>query len=85
MNFVRKLVNSNIFSGIIDIPKSMRNRKVEVIIKPVDDEPDKNNNIAKIIKLRGALSKYKKLDLIDEENNAWSLAVVEKKDEDNRR
>lgn len=84
MNFVRKLVNSNIFSGIIDIPQSMKNRKVEVIIKPVDDEADKNNNTANIIKLRGALSKYKKLDLIDEENRAWSIAVVEKH-EDNRR
>ena len=66
MNFVRKLVNSSIFSGIIDIPQSMNNRKVEVIIKPVD-EADKDNT-TNIVKLRGALSKYKKTDLVDEEN-----------------
>ena len=73
---MRELVNSNIFSGIIDIPQSMNNRKVEVIIKPVD-EADKDS-ATNIVKLRGALSKYKKIDLIDEENMAWSMAVVEK-------
>jgi hypothetical protein len=33
MNFIRKITNSDVLADIIDIPKELRNRKVEIILQ----------------------------------------------------
>lgn len=75
MNFVRVVKNSNDLEKFIDIPKGLKNRKVEVIILPFTDKEDS----AKVEKksLRGALSKYKNRALQAQENDAWAKAVVD--------
>ena len=36
MNYLRKTVPSNIFDSIFDLPSTLRNTKVEVIILPIE-------------------------------------------------
>lgn len=74
MEFLRVIKDSDDISKIIDIPKGLRNRKLEVIIFPYEDIEDdvKKKN------LRGALSKYKNKELQAIEGEAWSKAVVKK-------
>ena len=75
MDFVRVVKNSDDLENFIDIPKGLKNRKVEVIILPFTDKED----LAKVEKksLRGALSKYKNEGLQAQESDAWSKAVVD--------
>ncbi len=74
MEFLRVVKDSDDLVKVIDIPKGLRNRKVEVIIFPYEDiEED-----IKRKSLRGALSKYKNEELQVMESEAWSKAVVEK-------
>ncbi|NLW23110.1 MAG: hypothetical protein GXY88_07655 [Tissierellia bacterium] len=75
MEFVRVIKDSEELAKIIDIPQGLRNRKVEVIILPYQEE---EYNKTKKKSLRGALSKYKNEKLQDRESEAWSRAVVEK-------
>ncbi len=76
MEFVRVVKNSDDLAKVIDMPKGLRNRKVEVIIFPYQDREE----VAEIERksLRGALSKYKNEALQAKESDAWSRAVVEK-------
>ncbi len=76
MDFVRVIKNSDDLEKFIDIPKGLKNRKVEVIILPFTDREDSAKVENKI--LRGALSKYKNEDLRVKESDAWSKAVVDK-------
>ena len=75
MDFVRVVKNCDDLENFIDIPKELKNRKVEVIILPFTDKED----LAKVEKksLRGALSKYKNEVLQAQESDAWSKAVVD--------
>ncbi|WP_060788822.1 hypothetical protein [Geobacillus zalihae] len=75
MDFVRVIKNSNDLEKFIDIPESLKNRKVEVIILPYADEENSEQSERK--SLRGALSKYKNEDLQAQESDAWSQAVVD--------
>lgn len=76
MEFLRVVKNSNDLAKVINIPKELINRKVEVIILPYDDKEELVNDKKKSI--RGALSKYKNVELQSQESEAWSRAVVEK-------
>ncbi len=73
MSYVRKVTNSDVLAKVIDIPKELRNRKVEIIILPYEnsDAPGKKN-------VRGALAKYKNEELQDKEDAVWANAAVEK-------
>lgn len=74
MEFLRVIKDSEDLSKVIDIPKGLRNKKLEVIIFPYEDiEKDTKKK-----SLRGALSKYKNEELRTIESGAWSKAVVEK-------
>ena len=73
MEFIRVIKDSDDLANVIDIPKGLRNRKVEVIIFPYGDVEDTESR-----SLRGVLDKYKNETLQDEESKAWSEAVVEK-------
>ncbi len=68
MEFVRKVVNGTDLINIVEIPKSLVNRKVELLILPID-EKIKTNKEKK--SLSGFLSKYANSDLIQKEENVW--------------
>ncbi len=76
MEFVRVVKNSDDLANIIDIPKGLRNRKVEVIILPYLDRTEIDKTKQK--SLRGVLSKYKNETLRDKESEAWPSAMVDK-------
>ena len=78
MNFVRKVANSNILASIIDIPESLRNKKVEILIFPYENVDSEANIDQKPKRARGLLEKYKNKELQDKENSAWPEAVVDK-------
>lgn len=81
LNFVRAIANSNELVNIVNIPSHLRDKKVEIIILPLEDKEDVSK---KTKSLRGVLSKYKDLKLIERESDAFREATVEKH-EDNRR
>ena len=75
MRFVRKIANSDVLAHVIDIPKELKDKLVEIIVLPyeyVDDQNDASKNA------RGMLEKYKKEKCQDKENEAWANAVGEK-------
>lgn len=82
MTFIRKVANSDILSNIKDIPDSLKNKKVEILIFPYEDmniegNKDKKRN-QKQKKVRGILEKYKNKELQKREKEAWAEAVMEK-------
>ena len=42
--FVRRTLQSNLLEGIIEIPNSLKNRLVEVIVLPVDSQKDREQS-----------------------------------------
>ena len=58
MNFVRKIISSSKLDNIIDIPESLKNRDVELIILPLEviDRTEKNDT--KFDSAKGNLRKY---------------------------
>ena len=68
MEFVRKIVNSMDLKDVVEIPNSLINKKVEVLIFPVDDI---SKNKKKKKSLSGILSKYADTKLIEKEENIW--------------
>ncbi len=76
MNFIRKVANSNILASVIDIPESLRNKKVEILIFPYEDM--EVNIDQKPKRARGLLKKYKNKELRDLEKEAWAKAAVDK-------
>ena len=76
MSFVRKITNSDVLADIIDLPKELKNKKVEIIILPYENT--NNSDILKKKSLRGALAKYKNEELREKENEAWPNATVGK-------
>jgi hypothetical protein len=78
MPFIRKIANSDVLSGIIDIPVSMKNKKVEILVFSLDDTAEEEPLKPKAKSARGVLSKYKNPELIDKESTAWEMAMGEK-------
>lgn len=78
MNFVRKVANSDILASIIDIPESLKNKKVEILILPIEDDSEEKQVLTHIAKARGSLKKYSNIDLIPEEENIWEKVMKEK-------
>ena len=74
MEFVRQVVDSNILDKL-DLPQSLRNRKVEIIILPIDTDSTYEKNVDDIA---GILSAYKNPDLIPYEKKAWADAMEDK-------
>lgn len=77
MDFVRKVVNSNVLADIIEIPEHLKNKKVEIIILPYDNVDNEDNfSVHKAKKARGLLQKYRNKELQSLEKIAWVKAVV---------
>jgi len=72
---VREVVNSNTLTSIFNIPATLRNRKVEVIIKLAADE----KKVKKLrVSLKGRLKRYANPDKRYMEKDAWAMSVGEK-------
>lgn len=77
MDFVRVVKNSDDLDNIIKLPKGLRNRKVEIIILPFNDQDMSSKDQQS---LRGVLSSYKNEALQSQEKEAWSRAAVDNYD-----
>jgi hypothetical protein len=75
MDYVIETIDSENLAGIIDLPVSLRNMKVEVTVKSISTETRSNpsNNSA-----YGCLHKFANSSKIEEEKGAWERAVLEK-------
>lgn len=78
MNFIRKVTNSDALKHIVDLPESLRNQDVELIILPIGDPNPHKTQPESTPTARGALKQYANLDLIQFEQNAWEKGVQEK-------
>jgi hypothetical protein len=75
MEYLRETIDSSSLTGIFNLPVSLRNRNVEVIILPAEKD-EKEGRRRK--SARGCLSKYANPEFIPEEKGAWAKAVEEK-------
>ncbi len=73
MEIIKRVTNSNILSDIFDLPDNMKNRKVIVTLVPYAKKND-----SELKDLKGVLSKYKNIELIEKEKNAWADSVVDR-------
>jgi hypothetical protein len=77
MDFIRKVTHSDALKHIVDLPESLRNQEVELIILPIGD-PFPSKQAALYPTARGALKQYANVDLIQYEQDAWEKSVQEK-------
>ena len=77
MEFVRDVIDSSLLDKI-NLPKSLKNKKVEIIILPLYDSEDKKVKESSLDNVIGILSKYKNPGLISLEKKAWAEAMVDK-------
>ena len=73
VEFLRVIKDGVELAKVIDLPSTLQNRKVEVIIFPYEEFKEK----VKSRNLRGVLAKYKNELLLAEEQEAWPRAVKE--------
>ena len=80
MDFIRKVTNSNVLKDIVDLPESLWDQDVELIILPLGNQiPFKQPTFtASSHSARGALKHYANLDLMQQEQDAWKMGVKDK-------
>jgi len=77
MEFVRQIIDSSLLDKIA-LPQSLKNKKVEIIILPINEEKKDTEQERTIDSFVGILAKYKNPELIPIEKDAWAEAMVEK-------
>ncbi len=75
MEYLRETIDSRSLTGIFNLPESLRNRNVEVIILPANVVKE---NKRRRKSLKGSLRQYANPDLIPLEKDAWAKAAEEK-------
>ena len=77
MEYLRQTVDSNELCNVFDLPLSLRNKKVDVIILPAVSHaaPKKASSSGSVY---GSLKRYANPALIPQEEGAWARAMVEK-------
>lgn len=75
MDYLRETINSDSLASIFDLPVSLRNRNVDVIILPAKTNKGTTANTKSA---KGCLRKYANPALIPEEDGAWAKAMVDK-------
>jgi hypothetical protein len=75
MEVVRQVVDSSLLSSI-KLPRHLRNRKVEIIIMPIEEPIKKKKK--PVDGLIGILHNYSNPDLAPSEKGAWARAMEEK-------
>jgi hypothetical protein len=75
MDYIQETINSDSLLGIFNVPVSLRNKKVEVLVVPAEGnttvQPSGNSAF-------GCLKKYADPSKIAGEKGAWERAVIEK-------
>ena len=74
MEFIRKIMDARDLQDIVELPNSLRNKKVEILIFSINDDKKKKTSKKS---LSGFLSEYANLDLIEKEDQAWSEEATE--------
>lgn len=74
MECLRQTIGSDSLVGILDIPRSLRNTVVDVIVLPTQSNVTKKPRGSAF----GCLKKYANPVLIDQEKGAWERAVAER-------
>jgi len=77
MECLRQTVDSDKLSGFLELPLSLRNIKVEIIVLPAQDKAA-NAPVSKRGSAFGCLKKYANPALIEQEKGAWERAVSER-------
>ncbi|RAK08440.1 hypothetical protein C8C77_11259 [Halanaerobium saccharolyticum] len=77
MEYIRKIIDSDILEKIINIPEELKHKKVEIIILPASNANDEDG-IKKKKSLLGVFEEDANPYLIEKENKAWRNAVSEK-------
>jgi len=72
---VREIVNSNTLTKLFNIPATLRNKNVEVVIKLAADG---KKEVPSKKSAKGRLSRYANPKLQHTEKEAWGMAVGEK-------
>jgi len=81
MEAIRTTLNSAQLAAIIDLPLTLRDREVEVVIRPSQAPPipkKTDDDESSIGSFMGCLSEYANPDLREQEKGAWERAAVEK-------
>ncbi|MDF2923169.1 MAG: hypothetical protein K0R57_2083 [Paenibacillaceae bacterium] len=78
MTFIRKVTNSDALKHIVDLPESLQNQDVELIILPLGDQFPGQQLTPASFAARGALKKYANINLVQYEQDAWEKGVQEK-------
>jgi hypothetical protein len=76
MEAIRKIVNSDELVSVVDMPKSLCGRQVELIILPVTGREKKKTGARR--SGYGILKQYANPDLIATENDAWANSAKAK-------
>jgi hypothetical protein len=78
MEAIRTTLNSARLAPIIDLPLTLRDREVEIIVLPKPEEPKKRPPDSERKSMMGCLSEYANPALRELEKGAWERAAVEK-------
>jgi len=78
MEAVRLTLNSARLASIIDLPMTLRDREVEVIVLPKSEEPKESPPDTERVSMMGCLKQYANPALRELEKGAWERAAVEK-------
>ena len=76
MEAVRKIVNADILTQVIDLPWKTKNVQVELIVVPLNEKKDPRNGSSK--NLKGCLKEYANPSLWEKEIYAWENNIIEK-------
>jgi hypothetical protein len=71
MDYLHQTINSGSLSGIFDLPESLRNTNVEVIIFPADTTQTEHLSEKSTF---GRLKQYANPSMIEHESLAWEQA-----------
>ena len=75
MEAIRQVIDSNLLDNL-KLPRHMRNRKVEIIVMPVDEVAIEEKK--PIENLIGILHEYSNPDFMHLEKGAWARAMEDK-------
>jgi len=48
MEFVRRYIDSSLLMSIMQLPETLKNRKLEIIVLPVEERPEKVDRSAEV-------------------------------------
>jgi len=73
MEFFRQTMDGEVLAQVVDLPASLRGRKVEVVVSPAREAP-----LLQTGEAYGCLRQYANPALAGQESQAWQQAVLGK-------